>query len=103
MRMISATINDIETMVLIDNILRLGISYHFEAEIGERLRRIYNDGFVGEGDDDLYVVSLRFRLLRQTLIWCVIRFQATFEQSCHGHLESIRCFTPWHTRRRVRG
>ncbi|ERN03389.1 (3S,6E)-nerolidol synthase 1 isoform X1 [Amborella trichopoda] len=65
MRMITATIDDTETMVLIDNIQRLSISYHFEAEIGERLDRIYRSGIVGDCDDDLYIVSLGFRLLRQ--------------------------------------
>uniref|UniRef100_M0ZP05 (-)-germacrene D synthase n=1 Tax=Solanum tuberosum TaxID=4113 RepID=M0ZP05_SOLTU len=53
---------------LIDNTQRLGVSYHFEKEIEESLKHIYNNMSCGEFDDDdnnLDIVALRFRLLRQ--------------------------------------
>nr|POE44558.1 beta-caryophyllene synthase [Quercus suber] len=52
---------------LIDALQRLGVAYNFEREIQEALEHIYatyNDHNDVE-DDDLYNVSLRFRLLRQ--------------------------------------
>ncbi|XP_030932315.1 (-)-germacrene D synthase-like [Quercus lobata] len=50
---------------LIDALQRLGIAYHFEREIQEALEHIYTT-FNDKNDvDDLYKVSLNFRLLRQ--------------------------------------
>ncbi|EYU17869.1 hypothetical protein MIMGU_mgv11b019604mg, partial [Erythranthe guttata] len=47
---------------LVDALERLGLAYHFETEIEEKLEQIYND----EGEDyDLCTTALRFRLLRQ--------------------------------------
>ena len=51
---------------LIDALQRLGVAYNFEREIEEALEHIYatyNDN--NDVDDDLYNVSLSFRLLRQ--------------------------------------
>ncbi|KAH7544309.1 hypothetical protein JRO89_XS15G0146300 [Xanthoceras sorbifolium] len=54
---------------LIDIIQRLGVSYHFESEINEILQKIHETshdcGLIDENDDDLYSISLQFRLLRQ--------------------------------------
>ncbi|KAL3503368.1 hypothetical protein ACH5RR_037817 [Cinchona calisaya] len=52
---------------LIDTIQRLGISYHFEREIEASLRCIYSSfhEFSDKDGNDLHVVALRFRLLRQ--------------------------------------
>ncbi|KAH0678033.1 hypothetical protein KY284_019118 [Solanum tuberosum] len=52
---------------IIDNTQRLGVSYHFEKEIEESLKHIYNNLSCGEFDDhnNLEIVALRFRLLRQ--------------------------------------
>uniref|UniRef100_A0A7N2MBQ2 Uncharacterized protein n=1 Tax=Quercus lobata TaxID=97700 RepID=A0A7N2MBQ2_QUELO len=50
---------------LIDAVQRLGVAYHFEREIQEALEHIYTT-FNNKNDvDDLYKVSLSFRLLRQ--------------------------------------
>ena len=52
---------------LIDALQHLGVAYNFEREIQEALEHIYatyND-YNDVEDDDLYNVSLRFRLLRQ--------------------------------------
>ena len=50
---------------LIDALQRLGVAYHFEREIQEALEHIYTT-FKDKIDvDDLYKVSLNFRLLRQ--------------------------------------
>ncbi|CAI0389240.1 unnamed protein product [Linum tenue] len=48
---------------LIDVVERLGIGYHFEAEIDEQLRQVYN-GMMNR-QDQLFTTALRFRLLRQ--------------------------------------
>ncbi|KAL6205615.1 hypothetical protein ACLB2K_022872 [Fragaria x ananassa] len=47
----------------IDDIQRLGVSYHFETELAEALENIH--ARLHDGDLDLYNESLRFRLLRQ--------------------------------------
>ncbi|XP_047953723.1 gamma-cadinene synthase-like [Salvia hispanica] len=53
-------------LILIDKIERLGVAYHFEKEIEEKLKLIYESGKEHEGvDDDLLTTALRFRLLRQ--------------------------------------
>ncbi|CAI0457111.1 unnamed protein product, partial [Linum tenue] len=55
---------------LIDAVQRLGVGYHFEAEIEEALGKVHDMGedlftnFDGRGTD-LYHAALRFRLLRQ--------------------------------------
>nr|GLL29743.1 (-)-germacrene D synthase-like [Ipomoea trifida] len=53
---------------LINKIQRLGVCYQFENEIDTSLEYIfkaYDDFNDGEDENNLYVVSLRFRLLRQ--------------------------------------
>ncbi|KAH6781400.1 hypothetical protein C2S51_006693 [Perilla frutescens var. frutescens] len=49
---------------LIDSIQRLGVGYHFEKEIHNSLQYIY-EYYGTKNNDDLRVVALRFRLLRQ--------------------------------------
>ncbi|PRQ33610.1 putative lyase [Rosa chinensis] len=49
---------------LVDDIQRLGVSYHFENEIDEILKQIHHSYSYGSVDD-LYTTALRFRLLRQ--------------------------------------
>ncbi|KAI4323978.1 hypothetical protein L6164_023547 [Bauhinia variegata] len=52
----------------IDSVQRLGVSYHFESEIDEALKQIYNSctkNNIITHDDDLYSLGLLFRLLRQ--------------------------------------
>ncbi|KAM0932757.1 putative lyase [Dioscorea sansibarensis] len=52
----------IETMSLIDDLQRLGISYHFDEEIEALSSQCFN---FTSGKDDLFGTSLCFRLLRQ--------------------------------------
>ncbi|KAL8111154.1 sesquiterpene synthase Cop-like [Apium graveolens] len=57
-----------ELINLIDNIQRLGVSYHFEAEIEavlQHMSNVYHEFCAGEDVDDLHDVALCFRLLRQ--------------------------------------
>ncbi|PRQ19009.1 putative lyase [Rosa chinensis] len=49
---------------LVDNIQRLGVSYHFENEIDGILKQIHHN-YSNGSDDDLYTTALIFRLLRQ--------------------------------------
>lgn len=49
---------------LIDTVQRLGVAYHFEKEVEDELEKIHHQ-LANDEDDDLYTVSLRFRLLRQ--------------------------------------
>ncbi|XP_075668940.1 sesquiterpene synthase 2-like [Castanea sativa] len=54
-----------QQLSLIDALQRLGVAYHFEREIQEALEHIYAT-FNDKNDvDNLYEVSLSFRLLRQ--------------------------------------
>ncbi|XP_056171281.1 (-)-germacrene D synthase-like [Syzygium oleosum] len=53
---------------LIDQIQRLGFAYHFEREIDEQMEQIcrsYFEFHCGDNNDNLYMVTLLFRLLRQ--------------------------------------
>ncbi|KAF8408882.1 hypothetical protein HHK36_004951 [Tetracentron sinense] len=64
-RMLSFASNEpMKEIYLIDTLQRLGIAYHFQKEIGQALQRMYDDQ-PNNIDDNLYAVSLRFRLLRQ--------------------------------------
>ncbi|KAK1401035.1 (-)-germacrene D synthase [Heracleum sosnowskyi] len=53
---------------LVDDIQRLGLSYHFEAEFDKLLQKInhsFHEYYGSKSDDDLHDISLCFRLLRQ--------------------------------------
>nr|GLL43478.1 (-)-germacrene D synthase-like [Ipomoea trifida] len=57
-----------QKLELINKIQRLGVSYQFEKEIEATLQlifRSYYESNIQEDENDLYIVSLRFRLLRQ--------------------------------------
>ena len=57
-----------EQLILIDSIQQLGLAYHFEIEIKEALDDVYmnyNNLIISESNEDIHIVSLRFRLLRQ--------------------------------------
>jgi Terpene synthase, N-terminal domain len=51
-----------ETINFIDTIQHLGIDYHFQSEIDEKLQCLHGIQFES---NDLHQVALRFRLLRQ--------------------------------------
>ncbi|XP_049379015.1 sesquiterpene synthase 12-like [Solanum stenotomum] len=53
-----------QKLVLIDATQRLGVAYHFVNEIETSIQNIF-DASQQNIDDNLYVVSLRFRLVRQ--------------------------------------
>ncbi|XP_022971751.1 terpene synthase 10-like [Cucurbita maxima] len=57
----------LKRLKLIDTLQRLGISYHFENEIKDVLKRIYEKRFKSDDSEknNLYAISLEFRLLRQ--------------------------------------
>ncbi|KAK6229608.1 hypothetical protein SCA6_018559 [Theobroma cacao] len=58
----------LEKLKLIDAIQRLGFSYHFEKEIDlvlQQMHSSHDDCDSGVNDEDLYTISLKFRLLRQ--------------------------------------
>ncbi|GAY60880.1 alpha-humulene/(-)-(E)-beta-caryophyllene synthase [Citrus sinensis] len=63
-RMITPAVDEISHKLhLIDAVQRLGVAYQFEKEIEDELQKLAND--LGSDSDNLYTVSLRFRLLRQ--------------------------------------
>ena len=57
----------IDTMNLIDTLERLGVSYHFENDIEEKLQQYFhlNTNYHDDEAYDLYTVALHFRLFRQ--------------------------------------
>ncbi|KAG6428203.1 hypothetical protein SASPL_112454 [Salvia splendens] len=59
--------NLVEAMNLIDTLERLGISYHFENEIEDKLHHFFNlnTDYSDAESYDLYTVALHFRLFRQ--------------------------------------
>ena len=67
-RMLMAPVENLsEKLILIEDIQRLGVFYHFENEMDEILQKIHENSSLrnGEDDDDLDTAALRFRLLRQ--------------------------------------
>ncbi|KAG2641129.1 hypothetical protein PVAP13_2KG162616 [Panicum virgatum] len=61
---------------LVDTLQRIGVNYHYRKEIDELLRDIHGSKHEEEGcDDELYLVSLRFYLLRKhgtmSLLMCL--------------------------------
>ncbi|KAK1401041.1 (-)-germacrene D synthase [Heracleum sosnowskyi] len=57
-----------ELISLIDDIQRLGLSYHYEAELDtllEHIKESFHELYCGENDVGLHDVALCFRLLRQ--------------------------------------
>ncbi|KAK9072759.1 hypothetical protein SSX86_009194 [Deinandra increscens subsp. villosa] len=60
--------NPLSILNLIDDLQRLGISYHFESEVRNALEKIYSNYYKSDGEwskMDLNLKSLGFRLLRQ--------------------------------------
>ncbi|KAG6436922.1 hypothetical protein SASPL_101828 [Salvia splendens] len=77
-------------MILIDKIERLGVAYHFEKQIEEKLKLIYDSKDDEEEKDyDLFTVTLRFRLLRQHQypVSCYV-FNKFAEKNCKWKPES---------------
>ncbi|XP_057772198.1 germacrene A synthase-like [Salvia miltiorrhiza] len=70
----------IDSMNLIDTLERLGVSYHFENEIEQKLQQFFHLNMNYKDDEayDLYTVALHFRLFRQ-----------------HGHPISTEIFSKW--------
>ncbi|KAF8651413.1 hypothetical protein HU200_063411 [Digitaria exilis] len=58
-----------DTVKLVDTLERLGIDDHFVKEIDTALNRVYNEELDFGNSNDLHVVALRFRLLRQHGFW----------------------------------
>ena len=64
---IAASSELVHKLELVDTLQRIGVDYHYRKEIDELLRDVVHDPQHEEGcdDDELYVVSLRFYLLRK--------------------------------------
>ncbi|GMP87027.1 hypothetical protein CsSME_00039576 [Camellia sinensis var. sinensis] len=57
----------LEKLELVDSLQRLGVSYHFEAEIKRILESIHTDighKIYSRNKGDLYAIAFEFRLLR---------------------------------------
>ena len=91
--------NPKDKLGFIDAIERLGVAYHFEEEIGIILQE-FHDNYNQKNDlydDDLYYVSLRFRLLRQhsfyassgkllfKLLYVTLNFEPLDTKSAHTY------------------
>ncbi|PPD82479.1 hypothetical protein GOBAR_DD20590 [Gossypium barbadense] len=65
--MLGKVVDPLEKLELIDTLQRLGLSYHFDAEINKTLKNISTDRInsVAWKKDNLYATALEFRLLRQ--------------------------------------
>ncbi|KAJ6697158.1 hypothetical protein OIU85_003513 [Salix viminalis] len=57
----------VQNIEFINLLCRLGVSYHFDNEIENNLREIFDDlpNLLEKHDYDLYTLSLLFRVLRQ--------------------------------------
>ncbi|KAK9997337.1 hypothetical protein SO802_022023 [Lithocarpus litseifolius] len=84
---------------LIDALQRLGIAYHFEREIQEALEHLYTTFNDKIDVNDLYKVSLSFRLLRQEgfKVSCDVfkKFKdedGRFKESLTGNIEGMLAF-----------
>lgn len=64
-RLLETKGNPLEQLTFIDAIERLGVAYHFEEQIEEALKQVYDNFHDQCAEDDLYHVSTRFRILRQ--------------------------------------
>ncbi|KAL3538331.1 hypothetical protein ACH5RR_001697 [Cinchona calisaya] len=58
-------VKPLSQLELINDLLRLGVSYHFHDKIESILSRIYQGHKGSRNDKDLYATALEFRLLRQ--------------------------------------
>ncbi|KAA8536396.1 hypothetical protein F0562_028874 [Nyssa sinensis] len=65
--MLEKAVEPLDQLELIENLQRLGVSYHFEDEIKKILKSIYNNFDSNDSwkKEDLYATALGFRLLRQ--------------------------------------
>uniref|UniRef100_M1CUL9 Sesquiterpene synthase 2 n=1 Tax=Solanum tuberosum TaxID=4113 RepID=M1CUL9_SOLTU len=62
--LVEAPEGSLQKLVLIDAMQRLGVAYHFDNQIETSIQNIF-DAFKQNDDDNLHVVSLYFRLVRQ--------------------------------------
>ncbi|XP_069155349.1 sesquiterpene synthase 9-like [Solanum lycopersicum] len=64
--LVKAPEGSLQKLVLIDAMQRLGVAYHFDNEIETSIQNIFDaSSKQNDNDNNLYVVSLRFRLVRQ--------------------------------------
>ncbi|KAM4076901.1 hypothetical protein ACJW30_12G099500 [Castanea mollissima] len=65
--MLHKVMDPLEQLELIDNLQRLGLSYHFESETKRILEGLYNNNHGGDlwKKENLYAIALKFRLFRQ--------------------------------------
>nr|QEY10190.1 terpene synthase 6 [Scutellaria barbata] len=64
-KMLDKEMDVVQQLELIDDLQRLGISYHFNNKIDKILNRIYVEHKMRRNEDDLYSTALEFRILRQ--------------------------------------
>ncbi|KAH0762472.1 hypothetical protein KY290_018545 [Solanum tuberosum] len=66
MMIVEGSIQELDAKLeLIDNLERLGVSYHFKDEIMQILRSVHDQISTTATGDSLYSMALKFRLLRQ--------------------------------------
>lgn len=87
--LVTADDDSVQKLHLIDAIQRLGVAYHFESEIDEALKHVFDGSVVSAEEEDVYTASLRFRLLRQQ------GYNASCGESFHSASSffSVLCYT----------
>ena len=65
--LLDSTSDLVAKVSLIDELCQLGVSYHFESEINDQLKLIWDSqhDILTRNDYDLYTTALLFRVLRQ--------------------------------------
>ncbi|KAH6820629.1 hypothetical protein C2S53_020433 [Perilla frutescens var. hirtella] len=63
--MLMAATSTKQIILLVDTLERLGLGYHFDSEIEEKLKQVYDSVEEEQDAHNLFVAALRFRLLRQ--------------------------------------
>ncbi|CAL4931146.1 unnamed protein product [Urochloa decumbens] len=83
-----------DAVKLVGTVERLGVEHYFREEIDAALSRIRDEELVFGSSDDLRIVALRFRLLRQHGIWVPADVFDKFRDDGTGAFSVNLCSSP---------
>lgn len=98
--MLRKAVDPLLQLELIDNLQRLGLSYHFQSDIRMILESIYTNTSYQAGADimckkeNLYSSALQFRLLRQHGYSMPQGKQNTTTSKCFEIIETLEIYSP---------